>query len=297
MIKLGLLDFDSSHCVEFTKRLNHVGIVEEQFVDGAKVVLAYPGESKLSPERIPGFTKQMKKLGVPLASKPTDFLGKVDAMLIESVDGSVHLERAKPFLEAGLPCFVDKPFTCSVADAKALIELADRKKVPIFSSSSLRYAPELVQYLADAAHGPLTGADVWGPALEHPRNPGLFHYGIHAVEMLYTLLGPGCQRVSCTYAKGSEVVTGFWQDGRVGTVRGLRSGASGFGFTAFAAKSIKSVPVGTTFIYRELLKQVVKCFQTGQPPISPSVTLELVSFIESAHRSAVNHGSVEALKH
>ena len=142
MIKLGILDFDTSHAVEFTKRLNHTeGTPKEQFVEGAQVVIGCPGESKLSPERIEGFTTQMKKFGVPLVEKPADMIGKVDGMLIEAVDGTVHLERARPFLEAGIPCFVDKPYACSVDDAKKMAELAARKKLPLFSSSSLRYAP------------------------------------------------------------------------------------------------------------------------------------------------------------
>ena len=62
-------------------------------------------------------------------------------MLIESQQGGVHWQRARPFLEAGLPCYIDKPFTCSVADARKLVSLAEQKKVSIFSSSSLRYAP------------------------------------------------------------------------------------------------------------------------------------------------------------
>ena len=70
-----------------------------------------------------------------------DLMTSAGYELIEAVDGTVHYERAKPFLEAGLPCFIDKPFTCSVADAKKIIALAEQKKVPIFSSSSLRYAP------------------------------------------------------------------------------------------------------------------------------------------------------------
>ena len=120
MIKLGILDFDTSHCVEFTRRLNHVeGTAKDQFVDGAQIVIGCAGESKLSPERIEGFTTQMKKFGVPLVEKPADMIGKVDGMLIEAVDGTVHFERARPFLEAGIPCFIDKPFTCSVADAKS----------------------------------------------------------------------------------------------------------------------------------------------------------------------------------
>ena len=135
-----MLDFDTSHSVAFTTRLNHVGVGKDQFVEGGKVVIGCPGQSTLSPERIAGFTEQMKKFGVPLVDKPSDMIGKVDAMLIEAVDGSVHLERAKPFLEKGIPCFVDKPFTCSTADAKKIIDLAEKNKTLVFSSSSLRYA-------------------------------------------------------------------------------------------------------------------------------------------------------------
>lgn len=128
MIRLGMLDFDTSHCVAFTQRINHSGVAEDQFVEGAKVVVGCAGESKLSPERIEGFTKEMQKLGVPLVDKPEEMIGKVDAMLIEAVDGTVHWDRAKPFLEAGIPCFIDKPFTCSVVDAKKVLALAEKRR-------------------------------------------------------------------------------------------------------------------------------------------------------------------------
>ena len=296
MIKLGLLDFDTSHAVEFTRRLNHADIAAEQWVDGAKVVIGCAGESKISPERIPGYTETMKKMGVPLVNDPKEMIGKVDAMLIEAVDGSVHLERARPFLEAGIPCYVDKPFACSTADAKAMVELATKKNLPIFSASSLRYAPEVVAYGGDAKHGKVHGLICWGPASEHPRNPGLYHYGIHAVEILYTLMGPGCQRVTCTHEKGTDVVTGQWKDGRLATVRGIRDGASGFGFTAFSDKGITTSPVGTGVIYRELLKVVVEMFKTGKSPLDPAITIEIIAFIEAANKSGANHGAVEAVK-
>lgn len=296
MLKLGILDFDTSHVVEFTKRLNAVDCPEDQKVEGAKIVVGCAGESKLSPERIPGFVATMKKYGVPLVEKPEEMIGKVDGMLIEAVEGSVHLARAKPFLDAGIPCYVDKPFACSTADAKALIDLAAAKKLPIFSSSSLRYAPEVVAYLDDKTHGPIHGCLTYGPASEHERNPGLYHYGIHAVEMLYALMGRGCERVTCLHEKDADVVTGHWKGGRFGTVRGIRKGAAGFGFTAFADKSVKAVPVATTFIYRELLKKIVSMFATGKSPLDPAETLEIVAFIEAANKSGANHGAVETVK-
>jgi virulence factor len=295
MIKLGVLDFDTSHVVEFTKRLNHVGIKEDQWVDGASVVVGCPGQSKIMPERIPEYVKQMKSFGVPFVDRPEEMIGKVDGVLIESQEGSPHWERAKPFLEAGIPCFIDKPFTCSVADARKIIELANRKKVAVFSSSSLRYAPELVQFMADEKRGKLIGAFSYGPCIEHERNPGMFHYGIHAVEILYTLMGPGCDRVSCAYEKGAEVSTGHWKDGRIATVRGLRDGAHPYGAVAFTDKGATSLSISATFVYRELLKQIVSMFTTGKSPLDPAITLEIVAFVEAAHRSAVNHGITQDL--
>src|SRR5438270_1151069 len=100
-IRLGILDFDTSHAVEFTRRLNHKGIAREQWVDGAEVVVGCPGESRIAPEIIPGYKKQMADLGVRLVERPAEMIGRVDGMLIESQEGGVHLERARPFLEAG----------------------------------------------------------------------------------------------------------------------------------------------------------------------------------------------------
>jgi hypothetical protein len=299
MIKLGILDFDTSHCVEFTRRLNQIGNDKEQFVEGAKVVIGCPGASKLSPERVEGFTKQMKDFGVPLVEKPADMIGKVDGMLIEAVDGTVHYERAKPFLEAGIPCFVDKPYACSLDDAKKIAELAAKKKLPLFSSSSLRYAPEVVEYAADAKRGKLVGCVVYGPASLSPvpeRNPGLFHYAIHPIEVLYTLMGPGCKRVTCTHDKDTDTVTGYWADGRMATVRGIRKGASGYGFVGFAENGIKPVTIGTKFIYRELLKQIVEMFKSGKAPLDVAETIEIVAFIEAANKSGANHGAGETVK-
>jgi len=295
MLKLGILDFDTSHVVEFTKRLNHRAIAEDQWVDGAEVILGCPGESKIMPDRIPGYTQEMEKLGVRLVSKPEEMIGKVDGMLIESQEGGAHLERARLFLEAGVPCFIDKPFTCGVADAHKIVELSERKKVPVFSSSSLRYAPELVKFVGDAKHGPVFGALSYGPASLHERNPGLFHYGIHAVEVLYTVMGPGCRRVTCTHEKDTDVVTGQWQGGRLAGVRGIRAGKSDYGFLAFAQTGITNVALSTGYTYKELLKKIVEFFQTKKSPVDIGVTVEIVAFIEAALKSGVNHGAGENL--
>jgi hypothetical protein len=114
--------------------------------------------------------------------------------------------------------------------------------------------------------------------------------------MLYTLMGPGCKRVTCTHEKGMDVATGQWADGRVATLRGIRAGASGYGFVGFAEKGIRSVTVGTSVIYRELLKKIVEMFKTGKPPLEIAETIEIVAFIEAANKSGANHGTGETVK-
>jgi hypothetical protein len=300
MIKLGIVDFDTSHVVEFTRRLNHRDIAPEQWVDGARVVAGCPGESQMAPERIPGFRAEMEQLGVPLFDQPADLPGRIDGVLICSLEGGAHLERARPFLEAGLPCFVDKPFACGVDEARRIAALAAAHNAPVFSSSALRYAPEVVSYLADPTRGSVLGVVSYGPATMPeqkwtvPRNPGLFHYGIHTVELMYTLMGPGCVRVSCASEQDADVVTGRWADGRLATVRGLRSGRKlEYGFVAFSEHATRHVAVGVDFVYRELLKQVVMFFRTGRSPLDVGVTVELMAFLEAALRSAGKGGAPE----
>jgi predicted dehydrogenase len=294
VIRLGIVDFDTSHCVEFTKRLNHIEIAEDQWVDGAKVVAGVPGRSQIAPQVIPKNAATLKNWGVEILDDPSELLGKIDAVLVESVDGSVHLDRAMPFLENGVPTFVDKPFACSLADARQLFDVATRKHVPLMSSSSLRYAPEVVEAKTSPA-GAILGASTYGPAPLHPRNPGLFHYGIHPVEMLFALMGPGCQRVNCLSKPEGEVATGLWSDGRLGSVRGIRQGQPDYGFTIYGEKGVRTQPVSSKYIYRELLKQIVKMFETRELPIEPRETLEIVAFIEAAKTSADKQGDAVAL--
>ncbi len=294
MLRLGIVDLDSSHSVEFTKRLNHVDIAEEQWVEGAKVVMAWAGPSAITDQKtIEERAKILAGYGVKLVDNPEEMIGKVDGVLIESVDGSVHLERARPFLEAGIPLFVDKPFACSLAEAEEMANLAKRKGIPIFSSSSLRYALEVVEVKERAEEfGSILGAHAWSPAPTHPRNPGLFHYGIHGVETLYALMGRGCEALRCVHTYDAEVVVGRWGDGRIGVVRGTRKGPHAYGFTAWCEREIHSTSINTAYIYRELLKRIIEMFQTERPPLDIEETLEIVAFIESAMKSA-RHGGEE----
>ncbi|MEM2756500.1 MAG: Gfo/Idh/MocA family oxidoreductase [Candidatus Bathyarchaeia archaeon] len=291
MIKVGIIGFDSSHAVEFTKRLNHVDISEEHWVYGAKVIMGYPGrpssfaDSGTITQRI----QLLKEFGVEIVDSAEEMIGKVDAIMLEQQEGGLHLEVAKPFIEEGIPLFIDKPFTCSVADAKKIFELAHSYDTPVFSSSSLRYALEVQDLKSRGDLGEVLGAETYSPAILHPRNPGLFNYGIHGVEMLYAIMGIGCESVRCFHKGQWDVAIGIWCDERIGVFRGMRRGPHNYGFTAFCEKAIVSSSIDTRYIYRELLKKVVEMFQNRRMPINPEETIEIIAFLEASLKSAIEN--------
>lgn len=292
MWRLGIVDLDSSHCVEFSRRFNHVGLDRDQFVDGARVVAACSTGSLMSPERIPGHRAELEAMGIPIVATPQDLLGHIDAVLILSICGTAHLERVRPFLTAGIPAFVDKPFACSLSDALDMLRLAEHHNVLLMSSSGMRFADETLSILQTATTlGRLLGAMTFGPAKRADGNPGLFHYGIHSVELLLQLMGPGCKAVRTTFCDGAEVVTGQWADGRLGTVRGNRHGSTAYGYVAFGEHGVLPQLVSTRYSYRNLLRAFVQSLNSGKPAIPPSSSVEVVRFILAALRSEQSAGS------
>jgi len=298
MIRIGIVDFDTSHVVQFTKRLNHLDVPEDQFVEGGQIVCGCRGTSEITePSRMDEYADALKGYGVPLVDKPEDMIGQVDAVCIESQAGSVHLDRVRPFLQAGIPAFIDKPFADTVANAKAMAELAEKHGVVLFSSSSLRFADEVAAVVADGEGvGKIVGANAYSPASLHEGNPGLLHYGIHGVETLYGLMGPGCRAVSTAFTEGAEVSTGLWEGDRIGVVRGTRAGAHSYGFCAWGEKKVVQSPISTANIYRNLLREIVKSFQTGVASVPMSETIEIIAFINAALESSQNAGQWVELK-
>jgi len=289
MIKIGIVDLDSSHSPDFVKRINHVGIEEEQWVEGAKVVAAYPGCSSVtSQEKFEEYKRVIKECRVKMVDSPEELLGKVDAVMIESIDGTRHFSPAKMFIERGIPTFVDKPFTCSLKEAVNLVKTAKKNNVPLFSASSLRYAPEVVEITEKRVIGEVIAVDVITPCKINEKNPELFNYGIHGVEMLYTFMGAGCEFVQSVSTEYGQVVAAKWKDGRLGMVRCYRKGAGGFGFFVIGDRGNLHKMISEKYIYRELLKQVIKMFEKGISPLDNKVTLEIINFIECAQQSSRN---------
>jgi hypothetical protein len=242
--------------------------------------------------RIDRFAAELKdKWGIEFVTSIEELAGKVDAVLLLSVDGRPHLNQVRPVFAAKKRVFIDKPFTASYADAREIVRLSREAGVPFFSSSSLRFVADVQTVKRSDKHGGLVGAFTFGPENLEPHHPDLFWYGIHAVEMLYTLLGPGCERVTRVKTDSGDTVVGTWKDGRIGTMRGLIQGRQDYGAVAFGMKAVLATPVPMRSDYRGLLVEIVKFFQTGVPPVQPEETLEIMAFMEAADLSKARGGA------
>jgi predicted dehydrogenase len=294
-LRAGIIGLDTSHVVAFTKVLN--GPKAQGEMAGVRVVAAYPGGSPdiaSSRDRVEGFTKQLHdEFGVEIVGSIDDLLGKVDVVLLESVDGRPHLEQARPVLRARKPLFIDKPMAGSLADAIAIFRLAGETSTPCFSSSSLRFSPGIVEMKDNPKIGDIQGCDAYSPCSLEEHHPDLFWYGIHGVETLYTLMGTGCEKVTRVQTKDNELVSGVWKDGRIGTYRGLR-GKSGYGALVFGSKGI--APSGGYGGYEPLLLEICKFFRSGQAPVRPEETLEILAFMEAADESKKQGGAPVSLE-
>jgi predicted dehydrogenase/DNA-binding beta-propeller fold protein YncE len=294
IIRIGMIGLDTSHCLAFTKLLNDPKATED--IAGFRIVAVYPKGSpdiESSTSRVPGYTEQIKALGVEIVDDLDELVGRVDAILLETNDGRPHLEQIIPALKAGLPVFVDKPIAGSVTDAVAMFELGRHFKTPLFCSSSLRFS-EGPQALRAGSIGKILGCSTYSPCSLEKTHPDLFWYGIHGVEMLFTVMGTGCDSVTRASSTDFELVTGTWNDGRIGTFRGIRSGASGYGGTAFGEKGI--APVGKYDGYRPLVVEIVKFFKTRHVPVTEAETLEIYAFMEASDESKRQGGAPVTLE-
>jgi hypothetical protein len=296
-IRVGLIGLDTSHAGAFTQLLNDAAIPDH--VPGARVVAAFKGGSpdiEASATRIEKFTAEIRDTWkIELVDSIEELLRRVDAVMLTSNDGRIHLAQAKPVLAARKPLFIDKPMTASVRDALEIARLARETGTPVFSSSSLRFTDDVLGVKGDPRVQEVMGAMTWGPATLEPHHPDLFWYGIHAVEILYTFMGPGCERVTRTNSAGADVVTGYWKDGRLGVMRGNRNTASTYGQVVFGRKAIVSLPAQSPAPKRSgyygLVSAIVEFFKTGTSPVPIEDTVEIMAFMEAADVSKARGGA------
>lgn len=283
--KIGIIGLDTSHSEMFTKDINEGSLKDR----GYRVVAAYPHGSKDIPSALgmkQGIIDAVKKMGVEIVDSIDSLLKQVDYILLESNDGRVHYEQAEKVIKAKKPMFIDKPMAENLEKVQAIFQLAAKNNVPIFSSSSLRY-DKLVREVNAGKIGKVLGADVYTPAEIEPNHIDQAWYMIHGVEMLFSVMGTGCKEVFRAFHPDFEQVVGIWNDGRIGSVRGIRKGASDIAGIAFGETGISQL--GPFAGYGPLVAEILNFFDSGKVPVSNEETIEIFRFMEAAQRSKTSN--------
>ncbi len=291
-LRIGLIGLDTSHCIAYTKMLNDPA--NPNHVKGAKVTAAYPGGSPDIPssiDRLPGYRKELEETWkITIVETIPELLKMVDAVILTSVDGRTHLEQVKPVFEAGMRVFIDKPLAADLQEVKEIIALSKKSGTPFFTASSLRFFPGITKLRNADEYGETLSVDAFSPAALEPHHTDLYWYGIHGVETLYALMGPGCKKVTRIFNEDGEVVVGLWEDGRISTFRGVRKGSHGYGARIFTEKGMFiSDPIDGS-LYQSLLKEVVLFLKGGPSPVSLEEMEEVFEFMTAAQKSSDQGG-------
>lgn len=180
MIRIGLVDLDTSHPAFFINLLHRS--------PDMRVTAIYDGGAVQSPEYIAQFAREH---GITqICNNLNELVAQVDGGMVLSQNWDLHLERARPFLLAGKPVFIDKPMVGRLSNLNALLTLAVQTGTPIMGGSTMRFAAEL-ETLRNKV------AELGGVVSAFASGPGdLLNFGAHVVEMVTAFFGAHFTTVS-----------------------------------------------------------------------------------------------------
>jgi len=286
-VSIGIIGIDTSHSVAFTKYINGQD-------NGFEVVAAYTTVSKDIPasyNRVDKFTQELKENGISIVDSIEQLLEVVDCILLETNDGRLHLKQAEEVFRTGKPVFIDKPVAASLKDAVSIYKAAKKHNVVTFSTSGTRFMTQ-AQKVRNGLIGKVLGADTFSPVKYIPSHSDLYWYGMHGVEHLFTVMQTGCIRVRRTKTDTCDTVVGEWDNGRIGTFRGIVDGSGGHGGHGGQAFGTDEIAyLGRWEGYEPLVDAILQYFRTNEVPVEPAETLEIYAFMEAARVSSERNGA------
>lgn len=226
-----------------------------------------------------------------VVAQPEDVIGQVDAVIIATDDGNDHVRRAQPFVEAGVPVFVDKPMATNITDLNQFVRW-DREGKIILSTSGMRYAPEIRQITERRDE---LGDLRW---LTSFTCKSWERYGIHALEAVYPVLGPGFLSAQTNHQEGSDVVHLTHRSGVQLTLGAIYDAFGSFGAVhAYGTKGELALKLTDTYsAFRGQLVAFIEMLSTGARPLPFVQTVELMSIIIAGIRSREEGGRVVGLQ-
>jgi predicted dehydrogenase len=293
-MRIGAIGIDSSHLPEFSRRIKTLHDAGETACRVTKFWTDGRHDWPVAAD-VEKWRAQAVDLGVEPAASLEELLESVDGVMVLAVSGFRHLELARPSLERGMPTYVDKPLACTLEDAVEIRELAERHNARCYSASSLRFATEHAAIRA-ADLGDIVAIDAFGPGELSPGAPGLLHYGVHTIEMVDAIWGPGVKRVSAIELPDRHLLDMEYHDGRYARLRLERKGAYDFGGTVHGTKALHQFRVDFGPVYGNLVRGMTTFFEGGPAPASLDAIVENMAVMIAGNRSIAEGGAWIELK-
>lgn len=220
-----------------------------------------------------------------IAARPEDVIGQVDAVIIATDRGDEHVDRCRPFVEANIPVFVDKPLADNEEDLRIFLRWVKEGKA-ILSSSCMRYAKEFAPYrlstadLGQLRYAGITMAKSWE------------RYGIHAAEGLYPIVGPGFVSVRNTGSEDRNIVHLKHKSGVDAVIATISDMYGAFGMLQLGgtASGASAAFHDTFFAFKSQLEAFIQYLRTGERPFSFEETAELMAIVIAGIRSREEGG-------
>ena len=291
-IRIGMIGLDTSHSIAFTKCLQDPDVAEDQKVSGARVVSCMRFETPFQDKNgLDERQKQLEEWGVTVTTDFDEAVAECEAIMLEINDPAYHLEYFRRCAGLGKPIFLDKPMADTTDHARAIYKIAKDNKLRVFSASSLRFVPGLLE-ACEAIPNPLY-ASTYGPLGKAPAGSSIVWYGVHAFEMLERAMGQGAVGVFAKRDKAGVVAIVEYPDNRRGVVE-LTEGAYAYGGCVREKGKAAPYICDNSRLYPGELTHVVEFFKGAEPAATLEDALEVTAMLDAAERS-VNSGKPEAL--
>jgi len=196
MFNVGILGTENSHAMAFTEIINDNA--EDKYGD-FKVTALY------GIEKAPSEAIKAKYPEAVIVDNISDMVGMVDCAMITARHGKYHKPFAMPFIEAGKPVFIDKPFTISISESYELIDTAKKYNVPVMGGSGCKYSDDLLAFkdeIFSGKIGNIQSALMSFAADMKSEYGGFYFYGSHLAEMAMTVFGYDVKSVSAYLKNG-----------------------------------------------------------------------------------------------
>jgi len=287
IIRFGVIGTENSHVNETCKRFNL-----EKSISGAVVEALYPGEGDTLEH-----AKEVQKEGkVPLlVDKPEDMLGKIDAVIIMNRHAKYHCKYAKLFLENKIPTFIDKPFSCSLEEAKEVIELSHKTNTWLSSFSMVWKTSSFQNFFKKAPRelGNIHSGMVGGPCDFESEFGGVFFYGIHTVEMLLQGFGYDVKTISAKLHHKNCFVTVTLKSGRMVSLHLIGESRGSFQVLLHGEKGNRYLNVDTSDAYDRGLKSLVEGIKRNVRPLTDEELLMPIKVLLAIDKSARTNQEIE----